>query len=250
MNKKSNNWKNSLIGGLAAIISLSNVNCCNTQNMTKGYDNHTRYVTDESIEEIVNNVYKINVDTVYLTDKGEIGNRNGFGSTFPILGKEGELYFATCYHVLDTPDSMPSPFTHDVGKKVKEEYSLTINGTKTPLLLAKYDKDKDVALLMTLEEFSIKCPTIANEQLMVGDAVYTLGFTNFENGKMLNSGNINHVLKHEFIMTSALNPGNSGGPVYVCKNGELQVAGMNRYIVQGMNDVYGAIKIDEVKKLL
>lgn len=162
----------------------------------------------------------VGINISYSTP-GYFGSRDATisGSGF-ILSEDG--YIITNYHVIETADQADLPIT--VVLYDGSEYEASIVGTE----------DVNDLAVLKIEAVGLSPVTMGNsDELQVGDEIYAVGNPLGELEFSMSTGHIsalNRVISTEdaenismFQLDAAVNPGNSGGPVYNTKG---QVVGV------------------------
>ena len=181
-------------------------------------------------------VVSISTESASLNVFGQVSSSASSGTGF-IISADG--YIITCYHVVEGAQNITvSDFG---GKKYKAE-------------LAGYDDRKDLAVLK-IDASGLKYVSVGDSNsLAVGQSVYAVGNPLGEYSYSMTSGivsaldreiNIDGSPINMFQLDAAVNPGNSGGPVF---NGYGEVIGMvtAKTAMNGVEGIGFAVPIDDI----
>jgi serine protease Do len=173
-----------------------------------------------------------------------------------VIENDGKIWLLTCAHVVDFSQDSPRGKVEMVDVKYHMEY----RGRKIPLELKFSDKKKDVALLSTERDFIGYEGTVIRDfgrskYLRPGDMAYVVGFPHGMTRAM--SRGIISSCAYEFdfmdgptrvfLGNVSISPGNSGGALFVFKDGEPQYVGMSQ-IGFGLNGVFGFILMADIRQ--
>ena len=243
------------LAGIIAASTLTQPGCGNSQirNSSPSYDNSTANVTENSLDKMLDSAFKIESHAVYLKDDGEMVTLGAIGTGFFVYEKDNKQYLATCYHVVDWPESLENPFTHEKINYVDSvNYIHKKDDTEERVNVIKKNPQADIAILETEKDLNLESMVeFPDKPLKEGDATYAVGFP-LNIGKFITQGMITRIEPGaNFFFTQAfLNPGNSGGPVFVLYNGKPYLAGMGRFYVIDTQGMFGAVKADYIKDTL
>lgn len=177
---------------------------------------------------------------------GLITDGTGLASGFFI----GKNIFVTNYHVAANLD-------------ISSSYIRLNNGETIAIknLIAK-DREKDIAVIETLNDSPAILPLSAGGIISKGEKVYAIGNPS-SNMKIfefnITEGIINNITSDEYKTTegriyakvilhsASLNPGNSGGPLLT---NDCAVVGVNSFFSAYGNNLYFAIHVEELKNVL
>jgi S1-C subfamily serine protease len=281
-------WVKLGIGGAAFYALLNMSGCANTKHTPKHdkeavvtYDNSNHLLSDAGIEEMLTSSYKIVKEVTYrqsLYDSNtnafissEIKQAKGWGSGIVCDDDDGKLYAITCAHVTGMPKDGSQEGKiwkegHELSVRVEhsvldtKHYIETDDGGRVPFRLVAADEGLDVAVCELEKGVSndFDGKFAENKRVNYGDAAYVVGYPG-SLGKILTQGVISNPrgegelwsgASEFYLSTPAINPGNSGGPMFLLDNGEPVFAGMAQFKYQGIDGVYGFVKIDTIKKFL
>ena len=187
----------------------------------------------------VNQVVGVNSETE-TNVFGQMTTQAVSGSGF-IISEDG--YIVTNYHVIE--------YAVDYG------YNLTVmmhDGTSYPAVVVGYDADNDVAVIK-IDAENLSVVTIGdNNDMQVGDTIYTVGNPLGELDYTMTSGIVSALDRviqvdsatsiNMFQIDAAVNSGNSGGPVYNSK-GEVIGIVSAKYASTGVEGLGFAIPIND-----
>lgn len=212
----------------------------------KSYDNHSYYLRDDTLDRMEDIVYKIVVQRTYQNDKTKEENSGqGIGTGFVVREKNDLQYLITANHVTDAQKKITNTWSGDTYSLVKNEAFVEINGKHYPLDILVNNAEADVSVVRTRRDLDLNLDEkidFAQLPLEAGDVVYAVGFP-LNRGKFLSKGIITMDERETyfFYTSSALNPGNSGGPLYVLLNGKPRIAGLASFLIRGAQGMFGAI---------
>lgn len=232
-----------IIGALlTACAGLAKYSIDNAETVywSETFDNSTSHVTDKALHQTIEASVKVSV----LVD----GIGLGSGSGTLIADNHGNLFAVTCQHVVNV----------NYGKR---EVFIHLGPFRLPATVLIEDAKTDVALLkVRTKGMSYKTVShfAGSYEVSAGDACYAIGYPQGI-GPVISQGIIGKIM-HTFVdwngtFTSAIisdtdiDHGNSGGGLFVTKNGQLYFAGMSRYggEIQGM---YGFVDMATVRYIL
>lgn len=207
---------------------------------SEDYDNATSGVTDKALHQTIEASVKVSIKS------DGIGIGSGSGTV--IADTHGNLYVLTCQHVVDVAFG-------------EREILVSVGPFNIPATVLIEDERTDVALL------KLRTTAVGNKvvkhfagsyNVSAGDACYAIGYPQGI-GPVISQGIIGKI-HHTFVdwngtFTSAIisdtdiDHGNSGGGLFVTKNGQLYFAGMSRYggEIQGM---YGFVDMNAIRTVM
>ena len=197
------------------------------EDVVRGYDNSTSRVSDESI--------KKELACTYMAEVSQ-----GHGSCVAFAKDLYGTYFLTAAHVMGD-----------------EKFAMISNGdvngmgvnTSVAATVRMIDGKNDVAVLFAESLAFNTYEVYARNLLESGDAVHATGFPSVL-GKMVTGGLINRVDDRYFLSDAVLNPGNSGGPIFVFEDGVPALAGLGEFMARGTYGLYGFIPFSKVLESL
>lgn len=164
-------------------------------------------------------------------------NTHGSGTAFPVKQDKEGTYFATAKHCV---------FNQDGTKAI-----ITIDGIECTIM--DWSVEFDVAVFYAKGFLDLKPFKLGNVGLQLRDEVFTVGW-HFGYQLTFDSGNITFLSPEGFLVhNSPLNPGCSGGPTMVYRDGQLITIGVNSAILTargGFNGVAYSTSIKYVKDIL
>ena len=189
-------------------------------------------------------VVGVTTDVTYTNYFGMKSSSAVSGSGF-IISTDG--YILTNYHVIEYAVQLGSPIT-----------VMTYDGTKYTATIVGTESSNDLAVLK-IDATGLSPATFASsDSLHVGDAVYAVGNPLGELEFSMSSGHVSaldrvittqeHEAINMFQIDAAVNPGNSGGPVY---NSLGQVVGVvtAKYSSTGVEGLGFAIPSNDVTSI-
>lgn len=232
--------KNFMTLGLAGLLTvLSSASCMNTRE-EESYDNDKNLVREESLDDMLNGVYKIYHYAEYVMPQEPDTKMVAKSIGSAVVIKGGDLqYLATCEHVIS---SQPVIFTQrGLGVFSSSKVCLDINGKEVEVEVAAQNPKYDVAILKTKENLSLKHTVeLSDINLREGDQVYAVGHP-FNYGKFLTDGIVSSVPDEtHFFYSAQIDPGYSGGPVYALLDGKPKIVGLNCFMIRNSNGMFGA----------
>ena len=190
-------------------------------------------------------VVGITTDVTYTNYFGMKSSSAVSGSGF-IISTDG--YILTNYHVIEYAVQLDSPIT-----------VMTYDGTKYTATIVGTEQSNDIAVLK-IDATGLSPATFgSSDSLHVGDAVYAVGNPLGELEFSMSSGHVSaldrvittqeHEAINMFQIDAAVNPGNSGGPVY---NSLGQVVGVvtAKYSSTGVEGLGFAIPANDVSSIV
>ena len=195
-------------------------------------------------EQACKQVVGITTDVTFTNYFGMQSSTAVSGSGF-IISEDG--YIVTNYHVIEYAVQQNSPIT-----------VMMYDGTKYTATIVGTEQANDIAVLK-IEATGLTPASFGNsDSLHVGDAVYAVGNPLGELEFSMSSGHVSaldrvitteeHEAINMFQIDAAVNPGNSGGPVY---NTLGQVVGVvtAKYSSSGVEGLGFAIPANDVNKI-
>ncbi|SHH73604.1 serine protease Do [Sporobacter termitidis DSM 10068] len=193
----------------------------------------------------VNQVVGVNSEDKTSNVFGQATNAAVSGSGF-VISTDG--YIVTNYHV--------------ISYAVEQGFTLTVmmhDGKSYPAKVVGYDQDNDLAVIK-IDATGLNAATFGtNKDMKVGDAVYAVGNPLGELTYTMTSGIVSaldRVITEEdgtginmFQIDAAVNPGNSGGPVYNDKGEVLGIVSA-KYSSTGIEGLGFAIPIDDASGII
>jgi len=178
------------------------------------------------------------------------------GSGTVIKDVNGRLYLITCNHVLDFEYS-DEKVTVEV---LESSHYMEYHGAKIKLQVEFSDKNYDLALAKTEMAVANYSGTVVDEfaiakDIRPGDMTYVIGYPGGLE-RCLTRGVISamsYTFDYELIPQDvmlanvSITGGNSGGGLYVLKDGEPYLAGVSQFTL-GLNNVYGFILINRIRE--
>lgn len=230
------------------------------EGVKSSYDNDASKLTEESIDDMINMTYKVGVEMKYKKmTTGELVNLKGIGTGFLVDYKDDKQYFITCSHVTKAEKTILDSNNNLYELVESKTYLIDNKGKKYDVDVLRENDDVDIAVLKTKKDLGIK-PKIkfADKPLKRGDIIYAVGHP-LNIGKFLSQGIITNIPDKEkfFYESAALNPGMSGGPLFVLLDGKPFIAGVNEFVVSNRNPfgtpvqgIFGAVHYKHAKKEL
>lgn len=243
--------------GLAGLLSLYltiNSGCASQsrydRDLTSGvlmseYDNSNKDVSDKSIEDMMNSAYKIKSQALY-TPLGQPNEQpitmGAIGTGVIVKASDKFEYIITCEHVVGWDKTMFHPMFGPLELKESKNYLIKAD-KEYDLTVLTANKDADVAVVRTNEKLGLEAKLGMATNVKAGDYVYAVGHP-FDYGKFITEGIVSNtsIDEHSFFFSPQIDPGYSGGPVYVLENGVPKLAGINQFMIRGSNGMFGAAK--------
>src|SRR4030042_2043600 len=178
-----------------------------------GYDNHTSYVTDSAIRNMLDIAYEINLDGTYKNDAtGEEFVTRGGGTGFVAYSTADLELLVTCEHVMDgLPEQIRNYITGETFTLQEVQPFIVVGDERTPIETLRMNPETDIAIIKPIKRLNLqKKVAFANKPLAVGDAVYAVGYPSLI-GKFLSQGIITNLGGDDdyfFYESAPLNPGN------------------------------------------
>ncbi|RME55376.1 hypothetical protein D6777_00730 [Candidatus Woesearchaeota archaeon] len=230
------------------------------------YENNNNSLADGKVASIQESVELIRVDSIYqkyVEDKPtcEVKKLRWHGSGTVVTQDQMYYYVLTAGHVALAEKERKDIFGNTY-KLARQRIHLPYKNVNLELLAGELNDNLDFAYL--------RCPRVDNlkvmnakigdsDKLMVNDMVYAFGYP-LSTGNSVTSGIVSctyhkepekkktkaKVHNEQFLFSSPISPGNSGGPVFAIQKGELYLVG-----VAVASYVYGqnmniAIKINDI----
>ncbi|MDP2692186.1 MAG: serine protease [bacterium] len=251
------------LAGIVAASSLAYTGCVSPQveangkivavkNNQDSYDNSSSHLTEQGIDNMLQSAYKIISKAEYLApgNNNKIVTIGAVGTGFVVKDSGDRQYILTCNHVVAWDDVTLHPVYGPVVLKNVRNY-LEKDGTEYEVKLLDADRNSDAAVLKTNEDLDLESRIqLADKPIKIGDRVLAVGFP-LNIGKFMTEGVISNVPSEEtYLFYSAqIDPGYSGGPVFVLEHGVPRLAGLNRFMVRNSNGIFGATSVDYLKRL-
>jgi S1-C subfamily serine protease len=177
---------------------------------------------------------------------------NGNGTATSVrVDSEGYMYFMTCYHVIDKKlDRYAGNMEY-----VDSDIYISRRGKKMRTSIVYEDSDLDIAILKSDEP--MKGPVIKRYgnmlELQVSDVTVSYGFPS-AGGPFMTFGRVSKTSFNAngevcIVTQASISPGNSGGGMWVLKDGLAYYMGMARFTYV-VNNIYGFIPVTDIKKAL
>lgn len=225
-----------------------------------GYDNSDTNISDQTIQDMLSVTFKVDTSAIYLDEAGKERLANASGTAFYI----GNGKFVTCDHVIEWPEKLNVGWgIYYTLLQINPTYVI-INDIEIEVSIIISNQDHDVAVIQVDNEFipDVQPIEFADDEINYGDICYAVGYPGVMyaegeeipediGGRFLSRGIVVNLAKHlEFYIISAdLNPGNSGGPVFVFKDGKPYIAGQSR-LAWRQNRIYGATKSTIIEQVI
>jgi S1-C subfamily serine protease len=234
------------------------------QEYVNSYDNHNVFIEEGKAEKICESVELIKVESSYkeldflgnnfISD--QIYKRSWHGSGLVMHDDAMNQYILTAGHV-----AMPEKELDNYGRKYKlVDTNIFIRHKKIKLefIAGELSDNLDYAYLKTPRNSKLKTmeAKIGNSDILQrGDFLYAYGYP-YITGQTMTDGKVScpyhlppqdeNAKKNndEFMFTSAISPGNSGGPMFTTKNGELYLVGICVATYRGAQNLNIATKIN------
>lgn len=240
-----------------------------------GFDNSSVNVTDDNTDLMEKSTHKVLVETliqrrnpnyvpvdpnapvnpdVYVEPEFQQMIIHGHGSGVIVSNRLGKLQLFTCNHVTH----FKPPFGVTV---INISIKVDLDGFLIPCNIVATDKELDISLIeIKGRVFSKQFRTITNiasdKSLRRGDRVYTVGFPEDKQKTMTSgivSGTLSNIYEDEIgiftIGTAAVSRGNSGGPLFTFKDGEVYLAGISRLMFE-TGGIYGYVPPHLIHKFI
>uniref|UniRef100_A0A6M3IEM9 Putative trypsin-like peptidase domain containing protein n=1 Tax=viral metagenome TaxID=1070528 RepID=A0A6M3IEM9_9ZZZZ len=206
------------------------------------YDNDMSMVTDfNNITNAANCVYEIESETTYLSIEGDGIERTIEGGGTGLLLKNDTIL--TADHVLDPKSYHSDMFRGFKGTLKDAKYFLIINGERyefKPIEHELYEKDLGIGLMVEDINTAKYEGTIGDcRDLRRGNVLYVAGAGGDVGVRLrdgIYSGKIPDTDLYNF--SNSVNFGDSGGPVFAIKDGEVELVGV---MVQGRGTGFGLL---------
>jgi S1-C subfamily serine protease len=230
-----------------------------------GYENNNNSLVDGKVASILPSVELIRVESVYeevdFKDKplGKFRKLKWHGSGTVIAENDNNYFLLTAGHVALAEEKIETFFARY--RLRKSEVFLAKTESKLELIAGELNNRMDYAYLKcrkssTLDVMNAKVGD--SDKIQVNDLVYAYGYP-LATGNSVTKGIISCTYHQEprsfdkseryneqFLFTSPISPGNSGGPVFAVKQGELYLVGITvASYVRGQN-MNIAIKINDI----
>ncbi|MCK4359148.1 MAG: trypsin-like peptidase domain-containing protein [Candidatus Cloacimonetes bacterium] len=177
------------------------------------------------MNQISEKIKKLHLDILYPTVMVGTGKDNGSGVVIYSKKKKGnsrwETYIITNYHVIAwTLKAKPRRKINITFFKYKR-WSENIGNKVISATVVTYDRKRDLALLKlySKEKYIAKLHSKNINNVYIFDEVYTCGCS-LTYPPVITSGHISGLDNYQWLVTSPITDGNSGGGVYL-KNGQL-----------------------------
>ena len=193
---------------------------------------------------------------IQVAGTGSTVNIFGQRTTTPAVSGSGFVisadgYIATNCHVIEYAVLYGEQYGYQVTVIMED-------GSSYPAEIVGYDKDNDIAVLK-IEATGLNAVAFgSSENVLVGDRVYTVGNPLGELEYTMTSGIVSaldreitteeSIAVNMFQIDAAVNPGNSGGPVYNA-NGEVIGIVTAKSSETGVDGIGFAIPIDDAVKI-
>jgi S1-C subfamily serine protease len=258
-----NKIKKSLCSIIAGLFLCSSMSCITTNNKnyseeksfnrrsdleTVLYDKNDNHITDSTIKEIVENTVKITVYNGYElpsnNDKKEkiIYRPLSSGSGIIMYDQEKDQFYILSVAHLSPPTSN-SRFKN-IRFKVGD-YELE---------LVKENRDRDLALFKVDGKFRSHFAGELADNYKIGDYVIGSGFPGLgpiSERIIIFDGRISSIGYEPWIYVDGhINPGHSGGPTFVFKNGDPYLLGLNRVTLLGRQGISGLAPKEHIEEFL
>ncbi len=202
-----------------------------------------------TLDDLISSSYCLLSEREYQDDAGNVIHRGGYGSSFAYQHVDGYSYLITNQHVVGEFEQNVNGVVYD-----RENVSMKIIDSKfdnnkdddIPLEVVFESKELDMAILRTDHKLNIlpENNLQLKSELKYGEEVYLVGFPlgmfpAITEGIVANPGK--YPFHYEFedkkngltvsnstrkVVDISANPGNSGGPLFVKKEGQLYWAGI------------------------
>lgn len=219
-----------------------------TQTYVGDYENNNHSLQEGKLESLEQSVEMLTVESTYCpvgengqcdtTKKSE--NVKWYGSGTVVHQDNDYMYILTAGHVA-IPEPQIETFFGDKYKLVGEP-TITIASKKVALeFMAGVNNDNmDYAYLRTPKNSKLKVMDANigdSSKISVGDMVYVLGYP-LTTGRSLSEGIVSCIVQQnptytggkvtpeQFMFTSPISGGNSGGPIFTIKDGQLYLIGI------------------------
>ena len=252
--------KTKLKRGIVSLLAAGGLfltanNCCTVSS----FDDSQQVRSEQeqgitSLEQLVKSTYCLDSDFIYEDDKGNILTPGAYGSAFAYREVDGFTYLITNQHVLGNYEMELA------GRKLKRI------AQRTKIIDSQFDKDTsdDIPLETIFESESLDLAIVRTKAklnvlpekyfgdsstLRYGEKAYLIGypmalFPTVTSGIIANPGDYTHVVEVDEpqlnltvtsvvkkVLDLSVNPGNSGGPFFVERDGRFYWMGIvNAYV--------------------
>lgn len=238
------------------------------QSYVRDYENNNNSIAEGKLESLEHSVEMLRLDAEYCvvgangqcdtTKKNEQVQWRGSGT---VVHQDNQfMYILTAGHV-----ALPEPEVQTLwGDKYKlvGEPKIIIEGKNIPLeFVSGLNNDSmDYAYLRTPKTSKLKVMDAKigdSSKISIGDMVYVIGYP-LTTGRSLSAGNISCIVQQtpasrggkvtpeQFMFTSPISGGNSGGPIFTIKEGELYLIGIAVATYPAGQNLNIGVKINDI----
>jgi len=248
------------IGALVAGLSFGSCATMNgQQDLVQAVDHWSYADNDYGVKDGLINEVKPSIEELIIKADYGIGQMKG-GCTATTIGSDEDFhYFLTANHCVEVPEELHLPSGMKINLVSPAEYEL--DGEKAEVVVKnKVNNGHDYAVLRAKRDDhkfrNIPFKIGDSDHLQTGDFVYALGYSLMLD-MYLTKGNVSteriskgdgYTNYNGFTFTAQISQGNSGGPIFAVRDGEIFWVGIVSGQFKGGADMNIGYRISDIRR--